>query len=50
LAAFGDSVFQISRQEIETEMRHNHVRHDAIAVLDRTPPLDAVLGDIRNAA
>lgn len=41
---------QISRKEIETEMRHNHVRHDAIAVMDRTAPLDAVLGDIRKAA
>lgn len=41
---------QISRAEIETEMRHNHVRHDALAVIDRTPPLDAVLGDIRKAA
>ena len=41
---------QISRQEIETEMRHNHVRHDALAVMDRTAPLDAVMGDIRKAA
>lgn len=41
---------QISRQEIETEMRHNHVRHDALALMDRTAPLDTVLGDIRKAA
>jgi hypothetical protein len=41
---------QISCQEIETEMRHNHVRHDALAVIDRTQPLDAVMGDIRKAA
>jgi hypothetical protein len=41
---------QISRKEIETEMRHNHVRHDALAVIDRTAPLEAVMGDIRQAA
>ena len=41
---------QISRQEIETEMRHNHVRHDALTLMDRTAPLDAVMGDLRKAA
>ncbi len=41
---------QISRQEIETEIRHNHVRHDALTVMDRTLPLDAVMGDIGKAA
>lgn len=30
--------------------RHNHVPHDALAVMDRTAPLDAVLGDIRKTA
>jgi hypothetical protein len=24
---------------LEDEMRNNHVRHDALEVLDRTPPL-----------
>jgi len=31
-------------------LRHNHVRHDALAVIDRTAPLAAVMGDIRQAA
>lgn len=41
---------QISRQEIETEMRHNHVRHDALEVMARTPSLDVIMGNIRGAA
>jgi hypothetical protein len=41
---------QISRNEIETEMRHNHVRHDALKLMDRTASLDTVMGDLRKAA
>jgi hypothetical protein len=29
---------------------HNHVPHDALALMDRTAPLNAVLGDIRKTA
>jgi len=31
----------ISREMLENEMRSNHVRHDALEVLERTPPLAA---------
>ncbi len=38
----------ISEQMVREQMAQNHVRHDAFEVLDRTPPLDAVLDDIAN--
>lgn len=31
---------------VREQMAHNHVRHDAFEVLERTPPLDSVLADI----
>jgi hypothetical protein len=41
---------QITRTEIEREMRNNHVRHDAFAVMNRVPPLDAILNGVKAAA
>ena len=41
---------QISRQQIEAEMRSNHVRHDALEVMARVAPLDQILGDVKLAA
>jgi hypothetical protein len=41
---------QISRTEIESEMRNNHVRHDAFAVMSRVPPLDTILNGVKAAA
>jgi hypothetical protein len=31
----------VSEEIIRDEMRENHVRHDALEVLERTPPLAA---------
>jgi hypothetical protein len=41
---------QISLAQIETEMRDNHVRHDAIELIRSVPPLDKILGEVRLAA
>jgi len=41
---------QITRQQIESEMRDNHVRHDAIDLIRSVPPLDKILGEVRLAA
>ena len=30
---------KVTEAMIQDEMRQNHVRHDALEVLDRTPPL-----------
>jgi hypothetical protein len=30
---------QLFLRDVRAEMRHNHVRHDALEILDRTPPL-----------
>lgn len=34
---------QISRAQLEQEMRDNHVRHDAMALITSVPPVDVVL-------
>ena len=39
---------KISRKEIETEMRHNHLRHDSLALVDRAPEVDSLLRDVRS--
>ncbi|MGQ0486447.1 MAG: hypothetical protein ACT4SY_13980 [Hyphomicrobiales bacterium] len=41
---------QITVARIEAEMRHNHVRHDALELIQRVPPLDRILGDVKLAA
>jgi hypothetical protein len=41
---------QITRTEIDSEMRSNHVRHDAFAVMSRVPPLDTILNGVKAAA
>jgi hypothetical protein len=41
---------RITRDQIETEMRENHVRHDALDLIARVPSLDKVLGELRLAA
>ncbi len=41
---------EISTADIEREMALNHVRHDALKVLDRCPSVDEVLGQVRAAA
>lgn len=41
---------QITRAQIEEEMRRNHVRHDALRLIERAPPLDVVLGRVKQAA
>ncbi|MBI2718303.1 MAG: hypothetical protein HY245_02030 [Rhizobiales bacterium] len=40
---------KITRQQITAEMRANHVRHDALDLIDRVPPLDQVLSEMRIA-
>ncbi len=40
----------ISTADIEREMSMNHVRHDALKVLDRCPSVNEVLGQVRTAA
>lgn len=37
-------------QQIEAEMRSNHVRHDALEVMARVALLDQILGDVKLAA
>ena len=37
---------KVSRKEIETEMRHNHLRHDSLAMMDRAPGVDSLLRDV----
>lgn len=41
---------KISRSQIEGEMRANHLRHDALAVMETVPPVDAVLSGLNLAA
>lgn len=36
----------VTAEMVKEQMAANHVRHDAFEVLERTPPLDAVLADI----
>ena len=40
----------ITRQQIEAEMAQNHVRHDAFDVMEKAPPVDLVLEEVRKAA
>lgn len=40
----------ITQDEIEAEMRDNHVRHDALELMEKAPPLDKILGEVRLAA
>ena len=41
---------EISTADIEREMSLNHVRHDALKVLERFPSVDEVLAQVRAAA
>jgi hypothetical protein len=41
---------QIGIAQIEAEMRANHVRHDALEMIARVPPLDKILGEVKLAA
>lgn len=41
---------QISREQIEQDMRDNHVRHDALELIFSVPPLEAILEDVKLAA
>jgi hypothetical protein len=41
---------QVSTADIEREMAMNHVRHDALEVLERCPSVDEVLGMVGAAA
>ncbi len=41
---------QITKEQIEAEMRENHVRHDAFDVMERVPPVDSLLEEVREAA
>ncbi|MBW2269260.1 MAG: hypothetical protein JRH16_11850 [Deltaproteobacteria bacterium] len=41
---------QITTAAIEHEMAQNHVRHDALAMIDRALPVDAILDRLRLAA
>ena len=40
----------ITREQIEAEMAHDHVRHDALQVIDRVPPVDEILQKAGEAA
>lgn len=37
---------EITREMLEAEMAKNHVRHDALEVVARVPPVDEVLGRV----
>lgn len=41
---------QISRGQLEAEMKMNHVRHDALSLIERVPPVDQILGRVKMAA
>lgn len=41
---------EITREMLEAEMAEDHVRHDALEVAERAPPVDEVLGKVRAAA
>ncbi len=40
----------ITRAQIEAEMAQDHVRHDALELVERVPPVDEVLGKVHAAA
>ncbi|MCA1659658.1 MAG: hypothetical protein LC642_03820 [Verrucomicrobiaceae bacterium] len=41
---------KISIEQIKSEMRDNHVRHDALELMRSVPPIEKILGDVRLAA
>ena len=41
---------EITAEQIKAEMAENHVRHDAFEVMDRVPPVDMLLSEVRQAA
>ncbi len=41
---------QITVAQIQDEMRKNHVRHDALEVMEMAPPVDQLLAEVRQAA
>lgn len=41
---------KISLEQLKSEMRNNHVRHDALDLIRSVPPIEKILGEVRLAA